>query len=105
MDRRQFKLKVRATWEEEINEEKENYLHELDPREDSLLPRFPVSPEDEAEAYENYLFDRMRQYDEDSANMLFDFRSSPRGSVEVYSVRGGSFFDETEDRGIVGGIA
>ncbi len=35
-----------------------------------------MNPEDEAEAYDNYLFDRMRQYDEDSAHLLLDFRSS-----------------------------
>jgi hypothetical protein len=76
LDRRRHKLKVRETWNAEMVADKENYLHALDPREDSQLPRFPVNPEDEAEAYENYLFDNMMLYDKDSADLLFDFRSS-----------------------------
>ena len=76
LDRRRFKLEVRATWEAEIADNKENCLHEGDSREDSSLPRWPVDPEDAAEAYENYLFDRLQRYDGDSAAMLVDFRSS-----------------------------
>jgi hypothetical protein len=74
LDRRRFKLEVRADWDAEMATDKENYLHEQDPR-DSSLPRFPVNLEDEAEAYENYLFDRMTRYDRDSADLLSDFRS------------------------------
>ncbi len=76
LDRRRFKLEVRETWEAEIAAEKENYLHEQDPREDSSLQRFPVNPEDEAQAYEDYLFERMRRYDSDAAHLLVDFRES-----------------------------
>ncbi len=76
LDRRRFKLEVTATWDAEMAADKDNYLHEQDPRDDSSLLRFPVNPEDEAEAYENYLFDRMMVYDRDSADLLFDFRSS-----------------------------
>jgi hypothetical protein len=76
-ERRRFKLEVRATWDAEMAENKENYLHEGGySKEDSLLPRFPVDPEDAAEAYENYLFDRLQRYDRDAADLLVDFRSS-----------------------------
>jgi hypothetical protein len=76
LDRRHFKLEVRETWEAEIAAEKENYFHENDPREDSSLPRFPVNPEDAAQAYEDYLFERMMRYDSDAAHLLVDFRAS-----------------------------
>jgi hypothetical protein len=74
--RRSFKLQVKETWDAEMAENKENFLHEGDSKEDSSLPRFPVSAEDAAEAYENYFFDRMQQYDRDAADLLVDFRSS-----------------------------
>ena len=78
LERRRVKLEVKATWDAEMAENKENYLHEDDTKEDSLHPRFPVDPEDAAEAYENYLFDRMQRHDRDAADLLQDFRSSLR---------------------------
>jgi hypothetical protein len=38
----------------------------------------PIDPEDEAEAFENYLFDRMLNFDGDSAFQLVRFRLSLR---------------------------
>jgi hypothetical protein len=76
LDRRRFKLEVKETWEAEMATNKENFLHAEDSKEDLTLPRFPVNAEDAAEAYENYLFDRLLQYDRDSADLLDAFRSS-----------------------------
>ena len=78
-ERRRVRLEVKATWDAEVAEDKENYRHEGDDaKEGSLLPRFPVDPEDAAEAYENYLFDSMLRHDRDASDLLLDFRSSLR---------------------------
>ncbi len=78
-ERRRFKLEVRTTWDAKMAENKENFLHEGDDsKEDSSLPRYPVDPEDAAEAYENYLFDKLQRFDRDAADLLVSFRSSLR---------------------------
>jgi hypothetical protein len=76
LDRRRFKMEVKETWEAEMADNKENFLHAEDSKDDLTLPRFPVDAEDAAEAYENYFFDRLLQYDRDSADLLAAFRSS-----------------------------
>ena len=65
LDRQRFKLEVSRQWDAEMAENKENQKTEVD-------------PETEAEAYEDYLFDRLMRYDGDAAFLLVDFRSSLR---------------------------
>jgi hypothetical protein len=65
LDRKRFKLEVSQQWDEDLADDKENQTKEVD-------------PETEAEAYENYLFDRLMTYDGDAAFRLLDFRSSLR---------------------------
>jgi hypothetical protein len=72
--RRRYQVSVRSSWDAEIADDKENVKEEGQ----DVLPTPPIDPEDEAEAFENYLFDRMTAYDADSACQLAQFRSSLR---------------------------
>jgi hypothetical protein len=63
MARRRYRGSLQALWDAEIADEKENGSEAVE----------DVDPEDEAEAWENYLFDRMMRYDEDSASQLVAF--------------------------------
>jgi hypothetical protein len=63
---------MRSRWDAEIADDKENGKE--DGRD--LVPHHPIDPEDEAEAFENYLFDGMATYDADAACQLIHFRSS-----------------------------
>jgi hypothetical protein len=74
VSRRRYQLSVRTDWEAEIADDKENEHEEGK----ASLPTPPIDPEDEAEAFENYLFDRLAAYDADSACQLAQFRSSLR---------------------------
>jgi hypothetical protein len=65
-------------WEADIADDKENRpSREEEKRGEPLVTR-PVDPEVEAEAFEDYLFDRMMVYDDDSAFQLVRFRLSLR---------------------------
>ncbi len=71
--RRVYRRSVRMTWDAEIADDKEN--------EDVVQgapPRQPADPEVVAEAFENYLFERMERFDEDAASQLARFRSTLR---------------------------
>ncbi len=76
LDRRRYRLKVRAMWDTEIADGKENRQLQDDTAGESSSTQLPVDPEIEAEAYENYSFDRMMAYDEDAAHLLVAFRES-----------------------------
>ena len=74
ISRRNFQRGVRATWESEIADDKEN---EQGTGQESL-PGQLIDPEVEEEAFENYLFDRMERFDEDAALQLGRFRATLR---------------------------
>jgi hypothetical protein len=74
ISRRHFQRGVRATWESEIADDKEN---EQGTGQESL-PGQLIDPEVEEEAFENYLFDRMERFDEDAALQLGRFRATLR---------------------------
>ncbi len=65
LDRKRFKREVSQQWDEEMAIDKENQTKE-------------VEPETEAEAYEDYLFDRLMTFDGNAAFRLLEFRSSLR---------------------------
>jgi hypothetical protein len=61
----------------EIADGKENKQQQDDTVGESSSAQPPIDPEIEAEAYENYSFDRMIVYDDgDAAHLLVDFRAS-----------------------------
>jgi hypothetical protein len=70
--RKQYRASVRPQWNVEIDDAKEN----AQGKEACLSPT--RDPETVAEAFEDYLFDRMSAYDEDAALQLADFRSTLR---------------------------
>jgi hypothetical protein len=72
MNRKQYRASLRSKWDVEVADDKEN----AQGKEQETTS--PVDPEVEAEAFENYLFDRMATYDEDSAHQLAHFWSSLR---------------------------
>ena len=57
---------IRGIWEEELAVGKENMG-------DSPAARLPVDAEMEAEAYENFFFDKMMIHDSDAAHFLVHF--------------------------------
>ena len=77
--RKRFKLTVRGTWSVDLAEDKENDTKEVD-------------PEVEAEAFEDYLFDRLMTHDGDAAFQLVTFRSTLR---VVPDQSGGPILDPT----------
>ncbi len=65
-------------WEADIADDKENCSSQEEGKRGESLGTEPVDPEVEAEAFEDYLFDRMMTYDGDSAFQLVRFRLSLR---------------------------
>ncbi len=65
-------------WEADIAEDKENRPSQEEGKEGEPTLTQPVDPEVEAEAFENFLFDRMLVYDGDAAFQLVRFRQSLR---------------------------
>jgi hypothetical protein len=85
-ERRRYKLLVKQMWEDEIAEEKENFSKAGD-LVGSSSSSSVFDPETIAEAYENYLFDKMMRHDGDAAHLLVHFRASlkvvpPSGSQD-----------------------
>ena len=85
-ERRRYKLLVKQMWEDEIAEEKENFSKAGDLGGSSSSSSV-FDPETIAEAYENYLFDKMMHHDGDAAHLLAHFRASlkvvpPSGSQD-----------------------
>jgi hypothetical protein len=72
INRKQYRASLRSKWDVEVADDKENAQGTEQEIQSS------VDPEVEAEAFENYSFDRMATYDEDSAHQLAHFRSSLR---------------------------
>jgi hypothetical protein len=70
LSRKRYRASVRGMWEADLAEDKENRQTKEEEK--------GVDPEEEAEAFENYLFDRMMAYDGDSAFQLVRFRLSLR---------------------------
>jgi hypothetical protein len=66
LDRRRYRSSLRALWYVELADDKENGSEAVG----------EVHSEDEAEALENYLFDKMMRYDGDSAFQLIAFRDT-----------------------------
>jgi hypothetical protein len=81
VERRRYKSMVRLEWEEDIAERKENLSQEgevVGSSSTSSDHQHPADPDTMAEAYEDYLFDRMMLYDWDAAHLLVHFRASLR---------------------------
>ena len=77
---------VKLEWEEEMAEEKENLPKEGDVVGSSSVSsglHRPIDPETMAEAYEDYLFDKMMRHDGDAAHLLVHFRASLRVVPEL----------------------
>jgi hypothetical protein len=86
MERRRYKSMVKLEWEEEMVEEKENLPKEGDVVGSSSVSsglHRPIDPETMAEAYEDYLFDKMMRHDGDAAHLLVHFRASLRVVPEL----------------------
>jgi hypothetical protein len=69
----QYKHSIRALWDAEVHDDKENTL---------LTTGEELDPEVEAEAYEDYCFAKMMRYDEDLACQLAGFRTTLRITPE-----------------------
>jgi hypothetical protein len=83
--RRQYSGSLRALWYAEIADEKENGSEAVG----------ESNSEDEAEALENYLFDKMMRYDGDSAFQLVAFRETLQIQPECF---GGPNANQIRDR-------
>jgi hypothetical protein len=80
LSRKRYRASVRGLWEADIADDKENRQSGEERKQgegESILTQ-PVDPEVEAEAFENFLFDRMLVYDGDAAFQLVRFRQSLR---------------------------
>ncbi len=80
------------------------YAEIADEKENGSEAAGDVDPEDEAEAWENYLFDRMMRYDGDSASQLVAFRDTLHIMPERHGGPAQRGFDQGSDNEPMGRI-
>jgi hypothetical protein len=99
-ERRKFKSMIKLEWEEEMAAGKENLPKEGDAAgsSSSSSDLRQVGSETIAEAYEDYLFDKMMRHDGDAAHLLVHFRASLRVASNLDSRNGELASSQRRDR-------